>query len=534
MRRSTSARCSSAASIAAALGVATLGLNAAAQDRPTFRSATRLIEVSVVVTDRQGQPAAGLTADDFEILDEGKPQKVELFSVEASGAARPAAPRPSLPPREFSNEIADIGSATLILYDQLNTPDVVRMNVRQHLAGFLEQVRPDDRVGLYVLDDNGLLRVVHDFTRDAGSLVRAIATMRGGSSAALAAEADAAQIEADLAVLDEGEASSGARAMREYDLGRRAAFTIDALESIGRGLSGLQGRKNLIWVSSGFPLIAFDYRLKTKTLEIGRATRSLNEGNVALYTVDARGLIPGMVGARGKTVMTSLGTVQENQDILRSTAEGTGGRAFVNTNDIRGAIRAAADDARMTYLLGYSPTDDAWDGRFHRIEVKVRRPGLEVRHRHGYFAVPTERQARSQRTASLNAAVISPIDASNLGLKLRIDPVEGSAATYRVTVHVQPGAIALERRGAASIGAIDVVVAQVRNDGAEGRTLEKRVDVNVPDDRLATFQREGLRVDHTFTMDASATRLRVIVRDARTGAIGAIGVTRQQLQAITP
>ena len=148
--------------------------------------------------------------------------------------------------------------------------------------------------------------------------------------------------------------------------------------------------------------------------------------------------------------------------------------------------------------------------------------------------MPTAKQARSQRAASLNAAVISPIDASNLGLKLRIDPVEGRAATYRVTVQAQPGAIALERRGGESIGAIDVVVAQVRNDGAEGRTLEKRVDVNVPDDRLATFQREGLRLDHTFTMDASATRLRVIVRDARTGAIGAIGVTRQQLQAIAP
>jgi hypothetical protein len=74
----------------------------------------------------------------------------------------------------------------------------------------------------------------------------------------------------------------------------------------------------------------------------------------------------------------------------------------------------------------------------------------------------------------------------------------------------------------------------VRNDGAEGRTLEKRVDVNLADDRLPAFQREGLRVDHTFTMDASATRLRVVVRDARTGAIGAISVTRQQLEAIAP
>jgi hypothetical protein len=101
-------------------------------------------------------------------------------------------------------------------------------------------------------------------------------------------------------------------------------------------------------------------------------------------------------------------------------------------------------------------------------------------------------------------------------------------------VRVQPGAIALERRGDESRGAIDVIVAQVRADGAEGRSLEKRVDINLSDERLPHFLREGMSIDHTFTLVPSAARLRVVVRDVRTGAIGAIGVSRQQLQAIVP
>ena len=176
-------------------------LVAGRQDRPSFRSSTRLVELSVVVTDRDRNPVPGLTAADFQIFDDGKPQKGELFSVEGSSTATPARPAPPRPAREFSNKVPDIGSVTIILYDQLNTPDVVRMNVREHVARFLEQIRPDDRVGLYVLDGDGQLRVAHDFTSDASALVRAVSRLRGNISTALAGEEDAERLEAEIADL---------------------------------------------------------------------------------------------------------------------------------------------------------------------------------------------------------------------------------------------------------------------------------------------------------------------------------------------
>ena len=138
-------------SIAAALTVLGAPLLTARQDRPSFRSSTRLVELSVVVTDRDRNPVPGLTAGDFQIFDDGKPQRVELFSVEGISTATPVPPAPPRRAREFSNKLPATGSVTIILYDQWNTPDAVRMNVREHVARFLEQIRPDDRVGLYVL-----------------------------------------------------------------------------------------------------------------------------------------------------------------------------------------------------------------------------------------------------------------------------------------------------------------------------------------------------------------------------------------------
>ena len=520
--------------LAAALVAAAVPLaGVSGQERPSFRSATRLIEVSVVVTRRDQTPITDLTADDFRVFDEGKPQKVELFSIEHGARVLPTSARPTQAPREFSNEIGTTGSVTIILFDQLNTSDGVHMYARQHLVRFLEQITPDDRVGLYLLDGMGVVRVVHDFTSDNGALVRAISGLRGMPSLPLAAEADAARLQSELgALLEDGERDSGSREMQTHFRGNGAVWTMDALESVGHHLAGIRSRKNLIWVSAAFPLNLFARVGRSPVLEINRAARSLSDANVALYAVDARGLIPTFTGIPGRQTVTTLSMVQANQDILLSVAEKTGGRAFLNTNDIHGAIRRAADDGRTSYVLGFYPTDDRADGRFHRLTVKVNRPGVEVRHREGYFAPATAKQMNAQRTDALNAAVVSPIDASGINLRARIDPVAGRPAEYRMSLTVQSAAIGLERRDGESRGAVDVIVAQVRADGAEGRSLDKRVEIRVRDERLPQFQREGVSLDHGFTLDATAARLRIVVRDVRTGVVGAIGVSREQLQSI--
>src|SRR5262245_43236041 len=147
----------------------------AAQDKPTFRVATRLVQVSVIVQDRQGHPIEGLTAADFHLFDGGAEQRIELFSETGiSARAEAGPPVPSAPaPGEFSNRIRTSGSATVVLFDKLNTPDADQRYARQHLVSFLRQIREDDRVGIYILE-SASVRVLHDFSNDARSLVRAV------------------------------------------------------------------------------------------------------------------------------------------------------------------------------------------------------------------------------------------------------------------------------------------------------------------------------------------------------------------------
>lgn len=325
--------------------------------------------------------------------------------------------------------------------------------------------------------------------------------------------------------------------MREHFLGVVAIRTIDALESIARHLAGVRGRKNLIWVSAGFPLDAFDYRGRTRTTEISRATRALNDANVAIYTVDARGLIgafssPASAPIQSFAKLSSVTTDQE--DILRSVAEQTGARSFLNTNDINGAVRRAVDDSRLTYVLGYYPSNDRSDGRFHQVRVKVNRPGLEVRHREGYYAVPTQKQAHAQRSGALLTAVQSPLDASGLAFTVRIDPTGTKPSEARLTLRLNPGSIALDQRGDAWTGAVDVIVAQVRADGTAVRSFDSTIDVGVSSDRLPQITRDGFSIVSTVSVLPDAEQLRIVIRDVRTGNIGAVGIPAKQVRTIVP
>jgi VWFA-related protein len=158
-----------------AIVVATLagiGVALSAQQPPAepFRTSTRLVPISVVVHDRNGQPVEGLTAADFTITEDGVSHPVALFSAESRRAARTAAE--TLPANVFTNQIegAAAGGVTILLFDRLNTADQDQQRAREHIIRFLRQLDPNDRVGFYLLDGTSV-RVLHDFSRDASSTI---------------------------------------------------------------------------------------------------------------------------------------------------------------------------------------------------------------------------------------------------------------------------------------------------------------------------------------------------------------------------
>ena len=507
----------------------------AAQNQPTFRASTRLVEVSVVVHDRTGRPVADLTRADFELLEDGQPQSIEIFSMQderspapANRSLRPAARAAVLTgdttPADVSNWRDGQGtSVTVILIDRINSRDIDQMFVRKQVIAFLEQAGATDRVALYMLESSRI-RILHDFTTDTASLLRSLARYHARSNGDPdgAREVGPATGDADLdAFLAESRQAPQARAMRE-----RAQITAAGLETVGQHLSGIQGRKNLIWVTSAFPLVARDELgfVTTSNAEATRVMRMLSDQNVAVYPVDDRG-IPAywvfdpaattpLVGQATPAAPSTLAATAANGDVMQLIADATGGRTYA-TNDISRAIRRALDDSRVTYTLGYYPAQAKADQKFHRIHVNVKRAGLDVRHRAGYFA------AAAPPSLALMTTARSPLEATGLRVSAR---VTGDSRQRSAAIRLEPGALVLTKSGDAWEGALDILIAQSNSAGEYTKIFENRLNLRFSDEQREQVIQDGVSLTRSITLQSASHQLHVVLRDVTTGATGSLRI----------
>jgi len=234
---------------------------------PAFRADTRLVEVNALVVDKDGRPLEGLTRDDFTVLDDGKPQAIELFDV-AGGLAAPRTPgaaaaapiqpdEPPLPRGEYSNHaVTRVGGVTVIVLDRINTKFEDQKVARDQIVQFLKGVRREDRIALYVLH-SGSVEILHDFTRDNASLIAALARFQARTSRSLQA-AEMTPIELARGGNPEEDAAfarwlgDSAQQMSAFYIRDQVAQTAAAFATIAARLAGVRGRKNLVWVSSAF------------------------------------------------------------------------------------------------------------------------------------------------------------------------------------------------------------------------------------------------------------------------------------------
>jgi len=413
-----------------------------------IRATTRLVQLDVVVTDSSGQPLKDrLTEKDFTVSEDGKPQKISFFSSQPlEGRDAPKQRPPQLPPYVVTNRPEyqrTAGPPIVLLLDGINTPVANNMVVRQQMLSFLaDHFDPHTRVAVFLLGNE--LTVVQDFTSDPALLTAAMKKYRSQASAAGRQGGTDVQLQAptfdgaNLPPQARGQAGTGAgnselRSLMNisYALARfekesnanmmemRIARTADGLMSIARYLAGFPGRKVVIWFSASFPLSLSvvdpeDFDVYRSYADRIRATANLlADAQVAIYTVDARGLMGNLIAdpsdtgrdANGRMALTVDAHMKANsketferfstEDSLTKLAEETGGRVFLNTNDFDRAIVESIQDSSNFYEIGYYPTRKQWDGRFHTLKVKVARNGLTVRHRRGYYASDPESWRRT-------------------------------------------------------------------------------------------------------------------------------------------
>lgn len=521
------------------LFVVVLALDVRAQ-QPVFRSGVKLIQTTVVVHDRSGKPVDDLKSSDFRLFEDGKEQKIEFFEIEG-GPASPSVKSFPWAANIFSNRLEQrAGGVAVVLFDRLNSNFEDQKPARDQILRYLAKIDPADRVALYVLESDAIT-VLHDFTSDTTRLIAALSKFVGNTSVELAHSQEEKPFipPSGIAAVDaETEAwlQRSMETVQEQFLRRRAVITTSALESIANHLAGVPGHKSLIWVSAAFPFVFNDPLTGPQIMnkEVNRATRAVNAADIAIYPVDIRGLVGAFanpaaatatvqLGSGGRPVatpFTTLGTISSAQDSMREIAGQTGGRVYVNTNAIGEAVQKAMNDSRVSYVLGFYSS--RIDEKYHELDVKVNRGGLDVRHRKGYLAISPPRPADAKtRLAALDRIMTSPIAASQFEILAEFDRTSVDEASLVIRIH--PDSVTWQQKKDVREGAIDIVIAQSEPDGRYFKTKETTVNLSADADRYNIMRTEGgFNLSSTVKLRPTAYRLHVVVSDVATQAVGSL------------
>lgn len=394
---------------------------------------TRLVVVDVVAQNSKGQAVTDLKSEDFNLTEDGKPQNIRSFSLQQgpqSGAARPQIP--TLPANTFTNlpRFQTGGAWNVVLLDALNTNLRNQAYMRDEMVKFLDKLPSDQPIAIYLLGSK--LRLVQDFTSDPQLLKQAIAGIKNQSSRVLSNPAGTSP-ETDI---PPGTVAAGILAavpqlraqilafQEEHTAAQtdfQVSYTLKALNSLARTLAGFPGRKNLIWISEAFPfdiLSTRNHNSKDYSNDVAAVGSLLSDAQVAIYPLDARGLInysvysvgsdsnpnsgTGLSDARLNGPMGAQMNVEANvlmaaHSTMNDLAEKTGGRAFYNRNDLDAQVRESLSDGSTYYTLAYYPDNKDWNGEFRKIHVKAGRQGIKLRYRLGYFADDREAYAKADQ-----------------------------------------------------------------------------------------------------------------------------------------
>jgi VWFA-related protein len=497
--------------------------------QPVFRGGINFVSVDVIVSDKNGANIADLKQSDFEITEDGKPQNVETFKfIKLDGGAIPG---PDGPPRQIRTDEDEEAEAAkddvrlfAIFLDDYHVRKLSSMSVRDPLSKFVQtQLGPSDMIGvMYPLQSVLNIRM----TRNHDAVVTALQRFTGRKY--------------DYTPMNDVEQQYANYPVETVER-IRAKVSLSALKGLIIHMGTLkQGRKSLIVVSEGFtymvppqmrspnsqiPAIAgvtgagadpiTENRANfAATIDMQQDLRDVfdeaNRQNVSLYPVDPRGLAVSEFDISEPSVgfETDRQYLNATMDSLRTLAENTDGRAIVNRNDLAGGMKQIIRDSSAYYLLGYSSSVATPDGKFHEIKVRLKRPGLQVRYRKGYWAYTAEDAARALAppkpgppTAVTNA--LANVASANATARMRvvrtwIGTSRGENGKTRVTFVWEPTPrTAADRPLAATEQPSRMSVMAVGGDGSpifRGRVPDAAVASTSPSETPGTPPRSGSRI----------------------------------------
>jgi VWFA-related protein len=516
---------------------------------PTFRSSINLILVDVVVRDKSGAVVKGLTADDFDLLEDGVRRPILTFAFEevrpsaapitngstltavgdaASRPAKTAAPAASIvddtPSHPLtSEEVAGHRLLTLVFDTSSMQPDDVQKAVDGARKWVDEQMTPADLVAVAAI--NSRLQVLTDFTSRKERMQAVLSSFAASDGTAFSA------VDATTAVTDEAEqtatddSTTVDQSAQELDTFNNDV-RLRALKTLADALAPIQQKKAIIYFSSGMERSGTDNQV-----ELRAAINAAVKANVAIYPVDSRGLqaiVPGGsartasrggVGAfSGSAVANQFNELAAQQETLTALASDTGGKAFTDSNDFGEAFTRVERDISSYYILGFSSANTNKDGRYRRLSVRVKnRPNVKVEAKAGYYADRDfAHTGKADREALLQEQLTAPIPVTDVPMFVTAGWFRLAADKYYVPISLAVPGTAVP----ASTTAATLDVAGFIRDERGFPVGRIRDTITVPPRKAAELASKQVLYQTGVTLPPGRFSLKIAMRENADGQMG--------------
>jgi|CZKJ01.1.fsa_nt_gi VWFA-related protein len=531
-----------------------------------FRAETVLVQVPIVITDKSGNHIHNLPKESFHIYENGKEQKITSFEEIVSTTANlpVIAPRPG----EFSNLTLSEQTPhaiTVIVLDTVNTPLLDQSTGRRELVKYLANNLDATQVrALMIMTSHGL-KIVQGLTGDPEQLVTVLKKASGEMPALqgvnIATQTDAALDDIPTAQTIMSQGADPRRMMDEFiergdaihaqfQQSNAIETTMNAFLGIAWYLSGVPGRKSVIWATGGFPFtIAYPAVVPGGYLSqlYERTMEALRAAQISVYPVDVRGLasnaLPdasegrkntGPAATQHVTGQVSMQQITNRSWLQQSTvetlsefAEMTGGRAFFNTNNLASSFKRADNDASSYYLAGYYLDKSNDRAGWRQLKVKVDKEDTEIRARKGFFVTNATIHLEQARGTDLTYALSSPIEGTGVPITMKWLTTSDSDDKKKTDflVNVPLNGVSLQIRDGKNRINFDVAWAAFLNSSKKGEpaiTSTKTVSAFITDANLVSLRANGIAMQDTLELGPGQYTVRVVVRDNVTGKVGSI------------
>jgi VWFA-related protein len=536
------------------LSLSAKGPRAEDESKVEFRSETILVQLPVVVTDKAGHHAHGLSKDDFRVFENGRERTIATFEeLTTNNAPIAVATQPGI----FTNQVVNRDqrrAITIIALDMVNTPFLDQSFARRELIKYLARSLDNGQtLGLVFITSKGL-RVVYGLAPSAATLQEILKKASGETSAMERVDSDSelaafAAARSDLLVgltptLAQAAISDfinrGDIDYAQYQQEAAIETTMQAFLSIAWSLAGVPGRKTLLWATGGFPF-ALDSPSAVPggslSLLYERAMQALNEAEISVYPVDVQGLVVGGPGASsGRTVRPQSITTRSwlqttNKDTLKQFAEMTGGKAYYDSNDLAGAFQRATDDASSYYMIGYYLDTKNDKPGWRELKVKLEKKDLQIRARKGFLVTNATMNPETSRANDMNYAMADSFEATGLPIEMKWGEIKDSPDQKdkkRVSFLVHIIGTGISVQGASNtmnlaVTAVATKPSKKRGDAAVvAANVAQSIQGNLKPDNVATVKAHGMVYPGALELAPGQYSVRIVVRDNLSGRLGSV------------